>query len=67
MLKTVKLTKPWGERPVGEVVEVDPTRAAYLVEHGLAKEVDNEAKAPAEPPVDKMVRRPPSRKGTGRR
>lgn len=67
MLKTVKLVKAWGDRAAGELLEVDPLRAQQLVADGLAKEVDNEAKAPAGPPVDKMVRTPPKRKGQGRR
>lgn len=67
MLKTIKLTKPWGQRAAGEVVEVDALRAETLVRDGLGREVENEAKAPAEPPADKMVRTPPKRKGQGRR
>jgi hypothetical protein len=67
-LKTVKLLKPWGARKAGEVVEVDPLRAETLVRGKLAEEVEHaEAKAPAAPPVDKMVRTAPKRKGQGRR
>jgi hypothetical protein len=75
-LKTVKLLKPWGARKAGEVVEVDPLRAETLVRAGLAQEDDLDGvrfqttaaeKAPAAPPVDKMVRKAPKRKGQGRR
>lgn len=34
-MKRIKLTKPWGERKAGEVVEVDNERGARLVEDGF--------------------------------
>lgn len=77
-LKAVKLSKAWGSNPKGAVVLVDSQRADYLTDNGFGKEVRDGfndfgtgttatlhglEKAPAKPPVDKMVKTPPKRKG----
>ncbi len=57
-MKTITLTQDWAGKKAGDIVAVDPKRAAYMIDKGLAVDGAQKVQRKAEgrsPSVEKRV------------